>query len=58
MATTIYVATNGKWVGGYFLNKENAEDYVRVENELVEKYKNFEYTDKRDWSIEEIRTLD
>ena len=58
MATTIYVATNGHWIDGYFLNKENAEEYVREKNELVEKYKEFKNADKRNWAIEEIRTKD
>lgn len=58
MATTIYVATNGNWIGGYFLNKENAEEYVREQNEFVEKYKEFKNVDKRNWAIEEIRTKD
>ncbi|MGF0347676.1 hypothetical protein ACQR3P_28965 [Rhodococcus sp. IEGM1300] len=58
MATTIYVATNGHWIGGYFLIEYNAKEYVREQNELVEKYKDSTNVDKREWVIEEIRTRD
>lgn len=58
MATTIYLVTNGYWIGGYYLNKENAEKSVREQNELVEKYRDHKNIDKREWVIEEILTMD
>lgn len=58
MATNIYVATNGNRIGGYFLSRDNAKEYVQEQNEFVEKYKDLKNVDKREWVIEVIRTKD
>lgn len=58
MPTTIYIVTNGNYISGYYLKKENAEKEVAEINALIEEYKNTPNIDRTPCWVQAIETED